>query len=131
MLYPHAAMDSEAIMDLPTGKPIKVAFSQGRNPKSLRLYWALLRLVCDNMDQDIAPAALHKWVKIRLGYSVLIPAKSGSVVVDGSVAFDKMDEGEFRTFLTKTIDLIRTEIIPGINKASLEAEALAMIGEPA
>lgn len=131
MLCPLSPMDSEDVMRLPAGKPLKVKATQPRSLPQHRLYWALLRLVCDNLDQPVDDKSLHKWVKLRLGYSVAIPAKSGHVYVDGSIAFDEMSQAEFRVYFDQAVDLIRREMIPGIGKAQLENEARAMLGEAA
>lgn len=131
MLHPQGALDSETVMNLPAGKPLRVRITNPRNVPQHRLYWAMLALVCDNLDQPLQPEALHAWIKIRLGYSITIPTKSGVEVVPGSIAFDKMGQPEFQAFFRQAVDLVAGQIIPGISKPKLEAEARAMLGEVA
>lgn len=128
-LHPVGALDTESVMRLPAGKPLRVKVTLARNIPQHRLYWAMLQLVCDNLDQPVQREALHEWIKLKLGYSVEIKAKSGTVLVPSSIAFDKMDQPTFQAFFREAVDLVATQIIPGVGKPALEAEARAMLGE--
>jgi hypothetical protein len=130
-LMPIGALDSETLMRLPAGKPLKVKVTQPRSVPQHRLYFAMLNLVCDNLDQDVTPEALHSWVKVRLGYTTTIRAKSGEVQVPVSIAFDKMDQATFRAFFDAAKELLVTQIIPGVGSDKLEREAREMLGEMA
>lgn len=129
-LIAHGPMDEEAIRALPAGKVLKVAVSQPRSVPQHRLYWAALALVCENLDIGMTTETLHKVVKVMLGYTQTIQTASGPVVIEGSIAFDAMNGGEFRAFLDGFFELVRTKIIPGINKTAFEREAREMMGAP-
>ncbi|MGE5566201.1 MAG: hypothetical protein ACM3YN_08605 [Parcubacteria group bacterium] len=129
-LIPQAPIDGERIRDLPAGKPLRIEVRQPRrsNPQ-LRLYWAILGLVCDNLDQPLKPEALHEWLKMRLGVVEPIKLRSGAVdMVPGSVAFDKMEHADFTAYMQQAKDLLVRHIIPGLNSEALEREARAMLG---
>lgn len=129
-LVPQAPIDGEMLEAFPAGKPLKVAVTQPRSIKAHRLYFAMLKLVADNLDGPATKEALHEWVKLRTGVSVAIPLKSGKVdIVPGSIAFDKMSEDEFRVFLEAAKTLIVEHLIPGMSKPALEHEARVMLGE--
>ena len=132
-LVPQAPTDSDRIRALPAGKPLRIDVRQPRrsNPQ-LRLYWAMLGLVCDNLDQPMKPETLHEWLKMKLGVVEPIKLRSGAIdTVPGSVAFDKMDHAEFTAYMQQAKDLLVHHIIPGMNSAALEREARAMLGEAA
>ncbi len=132
-LIPHAPTDGERIRELPLGKPLKVVVSQPRrsNPQ-LRLYWSMLGLVAENLDQPVTPDALHQWLKMRLGHVSEITLRSGEIVqVPASVAFDKMEHAAFTAYFQAAKDLLVLKVIPGLKSADLEREAAAMLGEPA
>jgi hypothetical protein len=115
---------------LPQGRTLRARdITQPRSRPRNRLYWALLRLTVDNME-NVTEAALHKWMKIRLGVTIPIPLKSGRVeYVDGSISFDAMSEEEFAPYLDKAIRLIVDELLPGVAEADVLAMAKQMIGE--
>jgi len=130
-LQPLAALDSEEIRAYPAGKPLKVTLAQPRrsNPQ-LRLYWAMLRLVADNMDQEVTPAALHEYFKLKLGMVEAIRLRSGETqLVTKSAAFDAMEHSEFTAFFAGVKRLVTEQLIPRSNSAAFEREAMAMIGE--
>ena len=129
-LVPQAPIDGEMLEAFPAGKPLKVVVTQPRNIKPHRLYFAMLKLVADNMQGPATKEALHEWIKLKTGVSVAIPLRSGKVdLVPGSIAFDKMNDDEFRVFLEAAKTLIVEHLIPGLSKPALEAEARAMLGE--
>ena len=130
-LRPAAPIDGEMLRELPAGKLLKAVISQPRrsSPQN-RLYRSLLAVVVSNLDQPVTADDLHEWLKRRLGVTSEIRLRNGQVeTVTRSVAFDKMEHGEFTAFFNSAKDLIVTHIIPGLNSAALEREARAMLGE--
>ena len=131
-LAPWGPMDASAVEVLPRGKPLKVKVTRARSVPQHRLYFAMLNLVADNMDTPVTADALHEWVKLRCGVSVMIPLRSGKIdTVPGSIAFDKMEQPEFQAFFDKAKALIVEHLIPGLGGAALEREARLMLGEVA
>lgn len=132
-LHPLTAFDGESLRAYPAGKPLKVEPRMPRrsSPQN-RLYWSLLRLVCENLDQPTTPKALHVWLKLKLGVVEAVPLRSGKIdYVPSSTAFDAMDHGEFTAYFSAAKALITDQIIPGINSEALEREARAMLSEAA
>jgi hypothetical protein len=132
-LIPEAPTDGERIRRLPAGKALKAVVTQPRrsNPQ-LRLYFSLLDVVAENLDQDVTGDDLHEWMKLRLGLCVPIKTRSGRVnYVPKSVAFDKMEHDEFTAYFAQVKALVVEDLIPGLNSDALEREARAMLGEAA
>lgn len=128
-LVPEAPVDGEALADFPTGKRLKVKITQPRNLGQHRLYWAMLGLVCQNLDQPLSDKALHGWVKLKLGISEVVQQRNGeTVLIPGSVAFDKMEQADFAKFFDQAVTLITQQIIPGLGKEALRREAELMLG---
>lgn len=129
-LQAASPLDEEMIRALPAGKPLKVQLVQPRrsSPQN-RLYWAFLRLVRDNLDQDIEPSTLHEYFKLRLGVTKEIVMRSGEIItVTGSTAFDNMEHADFTAYMQQVKDLVMTKLIPNSDGDAFEREALAMIG---
>lgn len=131
-LVPEGPIDGEALAKYPAGKPLKVRLSQARSLPMMRLYWSMLQLVSENLDQPVSAETLHEWLKLKLGVSNQIKLRSGEIVsVPGSIAFDKMEQPEFRAYFEAAKALLVEHIIPGLNSSALEREARLMLGEAA
>lgn len=128
-LVPASSMDADRLREFPSGRAVRVRVTLPRNVGRLRLYFALLRVVHQNMDNPPPEAKLHEAIKVRLGYSQTIRFKDGSEsIVPDSVAFDKMSETDFAEFLERFKDFLTTVIIPGLDKPALEAAANEILG---
>lgn len=128
-LAPVSPFDAESLEMLPGMKELSVRVSQGRSVPRLRLYFAMLGLVCQNLDQPVTPDALHQWLKLKCGYCDEIKLRSGEIVsVPASVAFDKMSEADFAAYFDSATALLVEHVIPGLKSGALIKEAQAMLG---
>lgn len=126
-LLPTDGLTERLLGDYPSGV-CKVKATRPRRAKPHRLYWGLLGVVADNCE--LSPDQLHQLVKHATGYSVTVQRKSGErVTLFGSIAFDAMDNDEFRAFLDKALAFIADEILPAVDPDALMAEARAMCGK--
>lgn len=129
-LVPIAPTDSNGLDVYPANKPLKVKITQPRSLQQHRLYWSMLDLVAENLDQNITGEDLHEWMKLKLGLCNPVRQRNGdTVMVTQSIAFDKMSQSEFRQFFDKAKLLLITQIIPGLDSEALEREARMMLGE--
>ena len=129
MLAPFASMDAEAIAELDSGAELLVEITQRRHAGRLRLHWAILKILADNLPIRMSPQTLHGAVKLKLGVSTVVRLPGGDVIVPGSIAFDSMKEPEFKAFLERFLDLAE-EFIPGIDRRRLEHEGRQSAGLP-
>lgn len=97
-------MDRDAISRFASGDRIKITMHTGRSPSRLRFYWQLLGKLVDATDCAPNAEALHSVVKLDLGYATPVRLKNGmTVLVPGSIAFDRMTEEQFSEFLERAI----------------------------
>lgn len=132
-LTPLAPLDGELIRGFPAGKPLRVVITQPRrsSPQN-RLYWSLLGLIAENLDQDVTSEALHEWFKMRLGVTHEIRLRSGEInLVTGSTAFDAMPHDEFTAYMQRVKHLLETQLIPRAESEAFVREAQLMLGAPA
>jgi len=131
-LIPLDDMAAQEIEALPGKKVIRVRVTAARSVPQHRLYWSMLKLVVQNLDQPTTEKTLHKWIKLRLGVVEPIRLKSGKIIeLPGSIAFEKMTQAEFDQFFRQAADLIVEHIIPGLGREDLIREARAMIAPKA
>lgn len=132
-LRPAAPLDGELLRELPAAKELRAAITVPTTPRSarqLRLYRGLLKLIVDNLDQNITADDLHMWLKLKMGVSAPVRQRNGDVVwVPRSVAFDKMTHEAFTAYFGEVKALLIEAFIPGMNSEALEREARAMLGE--
>ena len=100
-------IDRDAIARFASGDRVKITMHTGRSPARLRFYWQLLGKLVSATDCAPNAEALHSVVKLDLGYATPVRLKNGmTVLVPGSIAFDRMTEQEFQNFLDRAIEWI-------------------------
>lgn len=123
-------MDAEALKAFDAIKTVRVKITQPRNVGQFRLYWAALKLVHDNMEDPPTLDKLHDAVKVRMGYFTTMKFKDGTeATIPDSIAFDRMEQPEFKVFFDKFKALVHEVIVPGLGGETLEREANEMLGD--
>lgn len=130
-LRPVDAAGEEALHKLGTGQLVEVEIKRPRNIKFHRMYWALVTLVWENLDQDRYPAVedLHAAIKIAAGLRTQIVLPDGAIgFIPGSIAFHKMDDTAFSEFFDRVCLLIAKHFLPGVTDEELRHEVALIIG---
>lgn len=139
-LYAADGLAGNDLAKLPVGVKLKATVTRPRSVPHHRLYWAVMKLVSENTDAFPTSDELHQAVKQALGYSRVYVRRgaritpeqaavlaSQLIVIQGSIAFNKMDQGEFNTFFDQSTDFINAEVIPGIGQDALKEQAREML----
>lgn len=130
-LMPASAHDQEALVDLGFGKEYsaKLTSAKPRSVAQNRFYWVLLGKVVENQKHYRRAEQLHVWIKVRLGYVEEMVFHDGRTATKvSSTAFDAMDNHDFRKYMDAAIDVLVTEIIPGLQRTALIREVENMLG---
>lgn len=123
-----AALD--LIQSVKPGGSLWLRGNRARNPRRHRLFWALVQIIKENTDARQSPDAIADYLKIRGGHVEVFKRPNGEVVeVPKSISFSKCSEGEFKAFIDRLMDVIRTEIIPGLDEGDLRRELETIAGE--
>ncbi len=106
---------------------------QVRNVERNALYWCLCQLVVENQDQLKDKVAVDLALKLRAGHSELVQYRLPDgewvlVQIPGSIAFANMKEYEFEAYLTRALEVIATELLPGVDVDALRKEAYVASG---
>ena len=136
-LYPVDGVAEEELSSLPAHVELRADVVQPtrRSLPQLRLYWAVLQLVADRMNNEggrpIDKRTLHQWVKLKCGYVDDIVLRTGEIIeVPGSVALDRMDQDEFNRFFEKSVAAVCAALTQdGREDLVAQAEALLDQGE--
>jgi hypothetical protein len=129
-LHPADDLAAEDVRKLKADKPILV---ECRHPRSLqhhRLFFAMLRKVAQSTPTPLSEHALLSWIKVETGHVDVLPLGFGQTyMAPASIAFDKMDQAEFREFFDRAVQLICERVVPSLDSHAA-AELLAMLDEP-
>lgn len=127
-LVPSDDRAAEALGKILLGEPVAIHVKRGRSLPQLRLYWAVLQHVADATHWETAER-LHVALKVRLGLYDLMQLPNGKTVpVVQSASFDGMTHDAFTEYMDKAVNLICSEVCPGMSSAMLIEEAQAAIG---
>lgn len=123
---PH---DVELISGLPSMRDFLATISFPRSLQHNRWYWTLLGKVVENHEFYSSPEVLHLWIKKRLGLWDELKFHDGQVHLRiSSTSFPKMDQGSFKDYCDRAIDVIVTDVLPGVRRRDLIAEIEKMVG---
>lgn len=128
--FPATDHDADLLGKHKIGTIIAAKISQPRSGRQHRYMWALVSLVADNQDFYPDKGAVMTELKLKCGlydthinrYRIGDEVLTRKVHIPKSIAFDRMDGGEFSTFVDKAINVICTEIIPGMDSDELRME---------
>lgn len=104
---------------------------QPRNVNHHRLYWALIDVVWQNIDQERYPTRedLHEAIKVSAGLRKRFELPDGTVgFIPGSIAFHKMSQPEFAAFYDRVCDIVAKYFLPGVTAEQLKRQVSEMIG---
>jgi hypothetical protein len=130
-LRPVDDAGEDMLRAMPQGTLVRVEVKRVRNPRMHRLFWALMTVVWQNLDQDRYPTVedLAAAIKIVAGLRTRIELPNGDVgFIPGSIAFHKMDQTEFSEFYERVCDLIARHFLPGVTSEELKGEVEIMVG---
>ena len=128
-----APMDEAAadvISKIPAGAVIKASWVSPRNIRAHRLFFAMLKIVSDNMDNCSVDNLLDV-IKLGTGHTKIIELPGGAYyAIPKSISFSAMDQDTFSAFFTKAVDYIISDVLPGIDKEALTHEIYSLAGVP-
>mgnify|MGYP000043799597 CR=1 FL=1 len=121
------AMTQAYFADLEVGRVYRAKISKPRNVRMHRLYWALCGAVAEQLDR---PAELiSSLIKIRCGHVDVVKTAQGIVEIPKSISFAKMSQTDFREFFERAIEVVCSDILPGVNSEDLNARVNEMLGD--
>ncbi len=127
-----SAADEEArehLLKYKLGDVLAADIVKPREHKSLRRYWALIKIVQENSDRFASRELLHNYLKIRAGHCTPITSADGEIFkIADSIDYASLDENGFMEVWRRITDVVLQEILPGITGADLELEIQRICG---
>ena len=126
-----ATDDAEAwLRKIKPGDVIEVDVVRPRSQRFHRLFFSLLKIVSDNIDNCSADNLLDV-IKLGTGHTKIVELPDGGFyTIPKSISFSAMDQDTFSAFFTKSVDYVIAAILPGIDRDALTYEVYSLAGVP-
>ena len=122
-LTPVSAYDRERLSRYPIGSRLEADLRQPRSGPHHRLYWVVLGIVAQNNEHWKTAEDLHWAIRVELRMVQEMILLDGSVALrPRSTSFVEMDQAEFAKFFDDAMEIISTQVIPGMDVNALLAE---------
>lgn len=115
---------------LPRGPKLLCDVRKPRSVQHHRLFFAMVRKIAQATPTPLNEEALRDYITVKAGHVNTIPLAFGKVYrAPASIAFDKMDQIQFRAFFDRAVEIILTDICPALPDGFAD-EFLAMLETP-
>ena len=122
-LEPVDDIGRESLAKIAAGDLVRADVKRPRNLAHHRKYWALISMIYANQTRYRSPEELNDAIKVHVGHCTLMTLRDGTEVrIPKSIAFHAMDQAEFEAFYERVIDVVVSEIIPGLSREDLKRE---------
>jgi hypothetical protein len=117
VLMPYDEEALEAIKKLPK-EPIMISYTKVRSPQLHRWYFKFISVVYENLPESFDgkypnKETFRKQMEMYAGhFETTINLKGEEMIMPKSIAFDKLDDIEFRDLITNIKNLIGKHIMP-------------------
>lgn len=121
MLAPADERAEEIIAQMQHAQVIKVSYHFPRNYGNHKRFFAFLKVTFDLQDNFDNMTHYRKWLTMKAGQYDVVAAPNGKTMfLPKSIAFDKMDETEFRQVFSDCIDVFIDHWKHKISRSELE-----------
>ena len=112
------------------GEIYRAQLVKPRSRKALSRYWVLCEMILDNTEMFRSKKQVSDYLKIRIGHSTSIIAKSSGEIfmIPDSINFDALDEVEFADVWRRVCEVVCQDILPGITPLEVENEIAKIVG---
>jgi hypothetical protein len=129
-LVPVDAIAAEMMAEVPANTGVMVTIKVPRNLRHFRLAWVLADIVSKSCDWLEDRETAMDWLKIKARHVRMIhdPLRNKTAIVPKSISFASLDQAGFKRVFDRMINVVITEIIPGMDEKSLRAELESIVG---
>ena len=121
----------EDLNALPRGKQFMCEVKRSRSLPHHRLFMAMIRKIAHATPTPLNEKALRAYVTVKAGHVDTIPLAFGKTYqAPASIAFQAMNQAEFRDFFERAVEIILTDICPALPDGFAD-EILAMVDKEA
>jgi hypothetical protein len=120
VLVPASEASEVIVANMSQGRVIKLKYSFPRNYENHKRFFAFIKTTFDIQDHFDNITHYRKWLIGKAGHFTTIKLPNGNVIFDtDSIAFEKMDEMEFRQLFHDCVDALLSEFDHRISRDEL------------
>ena len=106
VLLPADEDAEEVIREMKHGQVMRLRYSLPRSYENHKRFFAFIKTTFDLQEHFDNMHHYRKWMVMKSGHYTAIKCPNGNVIFDAdSIAFDKMEETEFRQMFSDCIDV--------------------------
>jgi hypothetical protein len=113
---------------IPLDTVVCVEYSQPRNLKEMRYYWAMCNLVSLNHATLKNKKQVDQALKILSGHADVFTIDGRTVELPRSISFDDCEQDEWQEYLSRAKDAVLQHLLPGVQSSMIEDEIARMVG---
>ena len=124
VLVPADDFAAEELARLPTGKDVLIKARMARNPRHLRLAWALAQKLSEATDFLPDRETAMEYLKIKSRHVRLVhdPRTGQLHILPKSINFASLDQIAFSRIFDRMVYVVCSEIMPGLSESDLRRE---------
>jgi len=117
---PSGRLDSEKYNKVPLGADVKCEYVKGRNYQNHKRYFAFIKILFDSQEKFKDETVFRQFLQVRAGYGIPITINDLTMIMPDSIAYERLDESEFRKLFSRVIDAALVEFPTWTRKDMLE-----------
>lgn len=123
------------IAELQPGQTLAFEFRIPRSPRMHRFHFAVLGRFFESQERFDDSDEMRKWIEVGSGFCTFMPGPDGQIVaVPRSIAWEKLEESDFREHHAKVMDFLRSPrcyrfLWPALSEEMSELAAETILAE--
>jgi len=110
----------ELVRMMHQGKVMKLSYTFPRSYENHKRFFKFIEVAFHNQDHFRDIRIFRRWLIGKAGYFTIIEYPNGKTIFEpDSIAFDRMEEPDFRKVFTRCVDAFLSEFERGISKNQL------------
>lgn len=126
--FPSNPMAQEDVTPITMGSEVMVTLRSERNLQALKFLWALVHKTAENTDCFLDKDDCMERLKVRIGYSKAVYDPHTREMAVRGKSLKKISDEALRVLTDRMMDVICSELMPGMKRNELRREIEEMIG---
>lgn len=128
-LVPTSSYDAEMLAAYPFGTVVEAEVHQPRSPKQERLLRRIVGIVAHNTDKYASGHELMEALKVRLGWTHQVSLIGGGLHFHAR-SLSEMQGHQLNEFFDLAVQVMCSEVIPGMDARALIRDGRIAVGDP-
>jgi len=117
---PASAFDEQKLAKIPDGELFKGSYAKNRNLGNHARYFAFIKILFDSQDKFKDETVFRRYLQCRAGYGIPAEISGIQMIIPDSIAYDRLDEIEFRKLFSRVIDAALLEFPTWVRSDMIE-----------